>query len=121
ERGVGIAIEDVGAVTRAEPRRLARDRVDTEPGQRWEVTPAGLSSADVSDQEYAYLPSSRSRASVVSRSGWNVSHMTASSCVSVVPIAFSASPGAGPWGIPEGWSVTEPISMCLREEKFPST
>src|SRR5690348_18501948 len=35
--------------------------------------------------------SSRSRANVVRRSGLNVSHITASSCVSCVPIDFSAS------------------------------
>ena len=40
--------------------------------------------------------------SVVSRSGWNVSHMTASSCVSVSPIDFSARPGCGPCGMPDG-------------------
>ena len=67
------------------------------------------------------MPSSRSRANVVSRSGWNVSHITASSCVSVIPIDFSARPGCGPCGMPDGCSVTEPTSTAFREEKLPET
>ena len=47
--------------------------------------------------------------------------MTASSCVSVIPIDFSASPGCGPCGMPDGCSVTDPTSMPFRDEKFPST
>src|SRR5205814_8444309 len=117
----GVAVDDLRTVAPAEPSPAGSDRVDPEAAQKWDVTPAGLSSAAVSDQEYAYLPSSRSRASVVSRSGWNVSHMTASSCVSVIPIDRSASPGCGPCGMPDGWSVTEPTSIPLREEKLPST
>ena len=31
------------------------------------------------------------------------------------------SPGCGPCGIPDGWRVTEPTSIPLREEKLPST
>ena len=60
-------------------------------------------------------------ASFVNRSGWNVSHITASSCVSVAPIDFSARPGCGPCGFPDGWSVTEPTSIPRREEKLPET
>src|SRR5215471_14587544 len=78
--------------------------------QKCDVTAAGSS-----NHECQYVPSSSSCARVVSRSGWNVSHITASSCVSVIPIDFSASPGAGPCGIAEGCSVTDPTSMCFRE------
>ena len=50
------------------------------------MTPAAGSSVDVagagsSDQDFQYLPSSITFASFVSFSGWNVSHITASSCV----------------------------------------
>src|SRR5712691_2085383 len=72
-------------------------------------------------QEYAYLPSSRCFANFVSFNGWNVSHMTASSCVSCVPIDFSASPGCGPCGRPDGCSVIEPTSTPLREPNLPET
>jgi hypothetical protein len=41
-------------------------------------------------------------------SGWKVSHITASSSVQLVPIDFSARPGCGPCGRPEGCSVTSP-------------
>ena len=47
--------------------------------------------------------------------------MTASSPVSCRPIAFSASPGCGPCGSPDGWSVIEPTSTPFREPKFPET
>ena len=57
---------------------------------------AGAGEASPSYQDNAYLPSSRACASWVSRSGLKVSHITASSSVSVVPIDFSASPGCGP-------------------------
>ncbi len=57
----------------------------------------------------------------VSFSGLNVSHITASSCVSCRPIAFSASPGCGPCGSPDGCSVIEPTSTPLREPKLPET
>src|SRR5581483_11040250 len=93
--------------------------------QRCEVAPAGSWSYDSepgsSYQEEAYVPSSRSRARLVRRSGWNVSHITASSCVSVRPIERSASPGGGPCGMPDGWSVIEPTSTAFREEKLPLT
>ena len=91
------------------------------------MTPAGSSSGvrpfddGSSADENMYLPSSVSAASVVSRSGLNVSHMTAYSCVSVIPSDFSARPGCGPCGRPEGCSVTEPTSIPLRDEKLPST
>src|SRR5262249_19753430 len=96
--------------------------VEDEP-QRCDVTPAGSSSAVVapgsSYREKAYVPSSRSRAKVVRRSGWKVSHITASSCVSASPIDFSASPGCGPCGMPDGCSVIDPTSTAFREEKLP--
>src|ERR687887_226143 len=101
-------------------------------GQKWEVRPAPVASPSVeagtaaassafSYQEYAYLPSSRSFANCVSRSGWNVSHMTASSWVSRTPIDFSANPGCGPCGSPDGCSVIDPTLTPLREPKFPET
>jgi hypothetical protein len=49
-------------------------------------------------------------ANFVSFSGWNVSHVTASSCISCVPFDFSASPGCGPCGKPDGCGVIEPTS-----------
>ena len=54
-------------------------------------------------------------------SGWNVSHITASSCVSCVPIDFSANPGWGPCGRPDGWSVIDPTSTPRREPNLPET
>ena len=84
-----------------------------------DVTPAGSSSGVPTGRPGPRTTSTRTCrrrarcASFVSRSGWNVSHITASSCVSVIPIDFSASPGCGPCGMPDGCSVTEPISIAL--------
>ena len=58
---------------------------------------------------------------VDSFSGRNVSHITASSSVRVVPRDFSTRPGCGPCGRPDGCSVIAPMSTPLRDEKFPST
>src|SRR4051812_29168654 len=101
-------------------REVVRLR-ELDEAQTCEVTPAWSSGAASSAHEYMYLPSSRSAASVVRRSGLNVSHITAYSCVSVMPSDFSASPGCGPCGSPEGCSVIDPTSMPFRDEKFPST
>jgi hypothetical protein len=38
-----------------------------------------------------------------------------------MPIDFSARPGCGPCGIPDGWSVTDPTSIPRRDPKFPET
>src|SRR5947209_7025639 len=92
--------------------------------QKCEVMPAGSESGvplGSSDHDFQYLPSSSFFASFVSRSGWNVSHITASSCVSVRPIDFSARPGCGPCGMPDGWSVTDPTSTPFREPNWPET
>jgi hypothetical protein len=51
QRGARLAVDDLGAVAPAEPALASPDRVDPEAAQKWDVTPAGLSSADVSDQE----------------------------------------------------------------------
>ena len=51
EGGVRLAVDDLGAVAPAEPALASSDRVDAEAAQKWDVTPAGLSSAEVSDQE----------------------------------------------------------------------
>src|SRR6266540_4456263 len=103
-------------------------RQSSQGGYRCEVSPAPLaspstaaSSSEFSYHEYAYLPSSRSFANFVSFSGWNVSHITASSCVSCVPIERSASPGCGPCGKPDGWSVIDPTSTPFREPNLPET
>src|SRR5437764_5519907 len=101
-------------------------------GYRCEVSPAPVASPSAegsaiapasafSYQEYAYLPSSSSFANFVSRSGWNVSHITASSCVSSTPIDFSARPGCGPCGRPDGCKVIEPTFTPFREPKLPET
>src|SRR5437763_6638763 len=96
--------------------------------QRCEVSPAPDASpsteprsAEFSYQEYAYFPSSSSFANCDSFSGLNVSHITASSCVSCTPIDFSASPGCGPCGRPDGCSVIDPTSTPRREPKLPET
>src|ERR1044071_2589104 len=83
-------------------------------------SPPGPSCA-ASYHEYAYLPSSSSFANLDSFSGWNVSHITASSCVSCMPIDFSARPGCGPCGRPEGCSVIEPTSTPRLEPNLPET
>src|SRR6266542_286951 len=108
-----------GQLRRREDARVVEHlRKESAPNvsQKCDVTPAGSSY-----QERQYLPSSSSFANVVSRSGWNVSHITASSCVSVIPSERSASPGCGPCGKPDGCSVIEPTSIPLRDEKLPST
>jgi hypothetical protein len=60
-------------------------------------------------------------ANVDSLSGRKVSHMTASSVVSVDAESLLARPGCGPCGRPEGCSVIEPTEIPLREPKFPET
>jgi hypothetical protein len=126
--GVGI-LGDVRIPVRRDdehPRgRLAassrNDGPDVGRQQKCEVRPASDATSAFSYQEYAYFPSSRSFASCDSFSGWNVSHITASSVVSCMPIDFSASPGCGPCGSPDGCRVIEPTSTPRREPKLPET
>jgi mannose-6-phosphate isomerase-like protein (cupin superfamily) len=39
----------------------------------------------------------------------------------VLIVSSNASPGCGPWGRPDGWSVIEPTSTPRREPKLPET
>ena len=41
--------------------------------------------------------------------------------VSATPSDFSARPGCGPCGRPDGWSVIDPTSIAFREPKLPET
>src|SRR5205823_7503610 len=106
------------------------------PGhQKCDVRPAPLASPSPSTvassppdpscaasyQEYAYFLSSSSFANFDSFNGWKVSHITASSCVSCIPIDFSARPGCGPCGRPDGCRVIEPTSTPFRDPNFPET
>ena len=53
--------------------------------------------------------------------GLKVSTITATSSVCVLPIDASATPGAGPWGMPRGWNVMAPASIPLRLKNSPLT
>jgi len=53
------------------------------------------------------------------KAGWNVSHITAYSWVSVIPNDFSARAGLRECGRPVGGSVRLPTSIPWRDEKVP--
>src|SRR5579862_7394224 len=71
----------------------------------------------------SYEGSATERASSLTRSGSNVSTITAVSSVRVSSIEASTLPGCGPWTKPAGWSVNEPapIPAPFRLMKSPST
>src|SRR5207248_7717334 len=103
----------------ARPATLCNYRCEVSPAPlaspSTDASSASAPSCAASYHEYAYFPSSRSFANFDSFKGWNVSHMTASSWVSCMPIDFSARPGCGPCGRPDGCSVIEPTSTPRRD------
>ena len=100
--GLGLAVVGLGVCLCAAGHRRR-------PGQ------------DEGSQLVGYAGSSRSSAAAAIRSGRNVSTITASSSVAVAPIDFSATPGAGPWGMPRGCHDSAPGSMPRREKNPPLT